>query len=420
MILWAGVGLNLAVVAPLRNYLLDFRAYYAAGRALRMDINPYDAATVARNVPLPGRQALVPYVYPPPTLGVAYVFSHWPLEIAQVAWTLLQFALATCALLLVCRIVGCPVGSPVSVLVAFAFLLSSSVSELFRWGQFDMVVVALLAAGLWALERAHPVQAGVWLGLATVAKLTPGAYLIVLLVRREFKALLVAVVVTIGLIGVAALPLPDGSLAQWRANLARLSGDLTWNNVSLRGYLTNAFVEFAHEGGRSTPWIDLGPGVARAVAWACVGVLTIATIAWMICNRRSLTTAECIAATVPVVLLCSPITWTHHGVQTLLPLALIVSVVARVPRPSRVDLASLSLIVFLLTIWPVQRFDLKLPDWLHHLAAPTFTYGVLLTWLFMITRYAPLKRATEAETACTGKKPLSEPLSPLGRGLGEG
>lgn len=86
LVLIAGAGLRFVVVNPVRNYQLDFRAYYAAGRALRVGINPYDSLAVRAHVELPGEQSIMPYLYPPPSLLIAYGFSFLPYPAAQVPW----------------------------------------------------------------------------------------------------------------------------------------------------------------------------------------------------------------------------------------------------------------------------------------------------------------------------------------------
>jgi alpha-1,2-mannosyltransferase len=429
LVLAGGIGLNHAVIQPKHCYLLDFRAYYAAGRALHMGVNPYDLDAVGRSVTLPGQQRIVRYFYPPPTLGLMYVLAWLPYPAGQVPWCLLQLALLLLAFGLMCRAVGCRLGSPAAVLIGFAFLSSAAVAELFRWGQIDMLVLALLAAAYLALvsrrtgekgvrdlcagrNRVHPTVAtekapdaflagiaGACIGLAAVVKVTPLLYLGVLLLRKEVKALVVAVICMAALM-LGAYGILGGEICRfWLLSLSGFSGELPTlvhpHNMSLRAFVYRALVNHESGDGPSVPWIDAGPAVGSAVAWGLIVVIAGVTVWWMYRHRRVLNTAECLAAAIPAVLLSSAVTWTHHGVQLLVPLAVVAATALRVPRLGALDWGWLLLILLLYANWPVERFGLVLPPWLAHAAGPTATYAIGLTWLFMVLRYVPLKKAAE-------------------------
>ncbi|MBK9119424.1 MAG: DUF2029 domain-containing protein [Phycisphaerales bacterium] len=390
------VVVNLAVVAPVRNYLLDFRAYYAAGAALRAGLDPYDTALVQQHIALPGQQSIVPYVYPPPTLALAWAFAGLPYPAAQVPWALLQAGLGVAAFIWVCRTYGLALGGPGSVLLGVVFAGSSSVAQLFRWGQFDLIVVALLAVAGLALTRERRVLGGVLLGLATIAKVTPGAYLIVLLMRREWRALAAAAATILATLGVSAALLPAGTFVAWRANLARLSGEVTVHNQSLRGYLLAGFTEFTEKGVLSVPWVALAPATVQAAAILLAGLILGGTLLWVFRHRKHLTTAESIAVLVPAVLLAAPLTWMHHGVQLLLPLAVLAARLERGPQAKGFGLACVATAT-LLMLWPVQQFELELAPALRHIVGPTFTYGVALTWLLVMT-WGPVKVKPPSES----------------------
>jgi hypothetical protein len=61
--------------------------------------------------------------------------------------------------------------------------------EAARFNQVSFFTLALVLAGVTALERGRPVAAGVWLGLATVLKLLPGVFIIWLVLKRQWSAL---------------------------------------------------------------------------------------------------------------------------------------------------------------------------------------------------------------------------------------
>ena len=180
------------------------------------------------------------------------------------------------------------------------------------------------------------------------------------------------------------------------AKLGQVKHIISPENMSLHGFVYRAFIDHESFLGPSTPWLNLGPQAAKTVTNVVIAAICLVTAAWMIRRRKVLNAADCLAAAVPVVLLMSPITWTHHGVQLLVPLAAILVIVTRRPRPSPLDLGWIVAILLCLTMWPVQRFQLELPSRISHLFAPTVTYAVVLIWLFMMVRYEPLKRAAES------------------------
>ena len=401
LVLAGSVGLNLAVLNPIHNYLLDFRGYYAAGQALRAGIVPYDVANVRQQVTLPGAQSIVPYLYPPPTLGLMYLVSLLPYPAGQVPWCLFQYALLLGALWLVLRALRCPLGSPTSVLVAFAFLTSSAARELFRWGQFDMVPLALLAAAVLMLLRGRLTFAGVAVGLAVIAKVTPLLGLGALCLRREWKA------VVAGLLTIAVLMATSGAvlgihvIPAWLFRLSAYGNDLpslvTPHNISLHGFIYRALAPYPGPPDPSVPWLNLG----AATACVCASILSAAMLAvtawWIHRGRNSMNSAECLAATIPVALLVSPISWTHYGVQLLIPLAMIVVTTLRQPRLRPLDTVWLLLTLLLYANWPVEHLALNLPSPVAHLVGPTMTYAAGLIWLFMLVRYVPLKQTVGAE-----------------------
>ncbi|MGD8454230.1 MAG: glycosyltransferase family 87 protein [Phycisphaerae bacterium] len=394
-VLLIGTTIRFAVVHPVRNYLEDFRAYYAAGWALTHDVNPYDIDTIHERLLLPGKQPVYYYPYPPPSLIVPAPFSLVPYPLAQLPWCLFAMALAVISFSLLCRAAELPLSSPAGVLLGFAFFSSSSVFELFRWGQFDMVVLVLLALAVLAATRARVAFAGVAVALAALAKVTPCVYLGVFVLRRQWRALWAGLVAIVALmLGSWAVVGTDG-FAKWlhwlTCKLGGIEHTISPENMSLHGYVYRAFVDHPSLHGPSIPWVNLGSAAAAIATYGAIAVFGLITAAWILHQRRELNSAEAIAACVPVVLLIAPITWTHHTVTLLIPLALIVGRLARVRR-AWLDTLWVGLILLLWTVWPVQRFNLELPDTVRHLFAPTVTYAIGLTWLFMMCRYAGLRR----------------------------
>jgi hypothetical protein len=409
-----GTGLRLALVHPVQNYLLDFRAYYAAATAATHGIDPYDTQAVRAEVSLPGQQEIIGYLYPPPTLWLFAGFAKLPYPAAQVPWLVLQFALAVAAFGLVLRVLRCDFGSPASVLLGFAFFGSAAVSELFRWGQFDMIVLLLLTLAIAALPRsraatagtesgryssggngAEPITAGIWLGLAAVAKVMPVVYLAVFAIHRKWRCIAAGLGV-IALLLAGGLIWPGyGATLSWPDALHSYSADthalMSLNNMSLRGLIYRLCVEHPTHEGLSTPWLDLGLAAAQRAVGAIAVLLCLITVGWLWACRHALHTAECVCAAIPLVLLISPQTSSHHCVQMLLPLAFIIVTASRCRRLPAFDAIWIGLIVLLFVLGSGGRIESATHAWINHVVSPTTTYALGLTWLFFVARFVPLK-----------------------------
>ncbi len=397
-----GCFVRYGVVNPGQNYQLDFRAFYATGRALQLGINPYDLAAKQAVIgpQLPGQQHLVGYANPPPTLPLLYMVAMLPLAGAQIVWAWFQFGLLLAGMWLLFRTVEAEFGSPASLLIAIPYWLSYPVYSLFRWGQFDGVRVALVALAVFLATRRRLAWAGMSVGLAAVAKVYPVAYLWVFLVRREWKALLAGLVTCGALIAISLALLSPAA----RDRYLFVNGDefskVDWvispENMSVVGFVHRAFVDNESGAEVSRAWVDLGPRVALVASLAGSLLLVVITTRWALRYRHELTAAETIAAFVPVVLLAELNAWPHHCVGMLVPLALIVAVAARQPELGTGDMLWIGTILCLYAFCPVHQFDIAIPKQLEHLAGPTTTYAMVLAWLFMLVRYPLLKRRLAA------------------------
>jgi hypothetical protein len=393
------------VVNPARNFQLDFRAFYATGKALHAGINPYDleAKKELINPQLPGKQHLMGFANPPPTLPLVYLIALLPLPAAQIVWAWFQLGLLFAATLLLLRGLGAEFGSPVSLLIAVPYWLSNPVFNLFRWGQFDGLRVALVALAVFLLLRRRAVGGGISIALAALAKVYPVAYLWAFLLRREWKGLLagVATIIVLMAIGLAAIgpAARQRYLSNNRDELSQVDWVISPVNMSIVGYMHRAFVDNPAGSEASRAWVDLGPRFALGASVAFDLLLVVITSLWILRHRRTLTTADSVAALVPVVLLCELNAWPHHCVAMLVPIAMIVAVAGRQPRLAMFDAVWIGAIIFLYMFCPVHEFDVELPKRLEHLVGPTTTYAMLLAWLFILVRYPVLKRRLAAETA---------------------
>jgi alpha-1,2-mannosyltransferase len=209
------------------------------------------------------------------------------------------------------------VGVVVACAVAF-----DPLRETFLFGQVNMYLVALVGFDLLLLTRRGSRFAGVGIGLATALKLTPGVFLIYLLVTGRWRAALTASSAAAGATMVGAALAPDASRVFWT--------DALWNTdrVGQADYISNQSLHGAVA--RLNP---LDPSTALWLL-AVVAVLVV----WVIRVRRAVAAGDektGFALTGVVTCLISPITWVHHLVWVL-P-ALLVLLDRAVASPGRGD-----------------------------------------------------------------------------------
>jgi alpha-1,2-mannosyltransferase len=196
----------------------------------------------------------------------------------------------------------------VALCLAVAF---EPVRETITFGQVNTLLLTLVAGDLLLGLGKGRKWAGVGIGLATAIKLTPGVFIVYLLVTRRWRAAATASGTAAGATLVAAAIFPDESREFWTSALwdTNRVGVLSYlSNQSERGFLARLPLE-AYEG---KVWIG------------CV-LLTLGFWAWRV-SRQPDDILGGLALTGVLGCLISPVSWIHHCVW-LLP-AIIVCVSA--------------------------------------------------------------------------------------------
>jgi len=178
--------------------------------------------------------------------------------------------------------------------------------ETFSFGQVNTLLLFLVAADLlWLAARGHK-AAGVGIGLATAIKLTPGIFIVYLLVTRRWRTAITASATAAAATLVAAALAPDASRQFWTEMLWNTDriGSLSFiSNQSLEGVVAR-----------------LDPVHPSTIVWLVLVAATLAVWVWRV---RHADVRTGLALTGVVGCLISPVTWVHHLVWLLPALILL-------------------------------------------------------------------------------------------------
>lgn len=292
-------------------YRIDIDVYRMGGRAWLNDVPLYGGGTMFHT----GAGIDLPFTYPPLAAIIFAPFAWLPLSGAGILITALTLAMLLASTVIVlARLQVCPQamfgGSALGrqcwlavAIVAFAVQYLEPIRSNFSFGQINVVLMTLVIAD--CVPRRTPWPRGILLGLAIALKLTPAAFVLYLLLRRDLRALLTttvsAIVVTLGGFALAW----SDSWEYWTTTVRHTDriGTATWlTNQNISGTL-------ARLGLGATP---------RFVLWAvlCVAVLTLTVWA----TRHLLNLGQSVLALTSVALfglVVSPVSWSHHWVWVL-------------------------------------------------------------------------------------------------------
>jgi alpha-1,2-mannosyltransferase len=194
---------------------------------------------------------------------------------------------------------GWPPWFAVAVALCLA-LCFEPVRETLTFGQVNTLLLTLVAGDvLFGLSRGKR-WAGVGIGLATAIKLTPGVFILYLLVTGRWRAAATAIGTAAAATLAAAAIFPDQSREFWTAALWDTGrvGVLSYvSNQSIRGYLARLPIDAV------APYVWIACVLAVLVLWA-----------WRV---RRADAFGGLALTGVLSCLISPVTWVHHCVWLL-------------------------------------------------------------------------------------------------------
>lgn len=227
--------------------------------------------------------------------------------------------------------------------------------ETFLFGQVNMFLVVLVAADLVLLVGRGSRLGGVGIGLATAIKLTPGIFIVYLLVTRRWRATLVAAGSAAAATLLAAAAAPIASQIFWTEavwNTDRVGAVDFISNQSLHGAVAR-----------------LNPSDPSTTLWlaSVVAVLVI----WLVRMRRVAAAGDEMtgfALTGVVGCLISPITWVHHLVWMGPAIVLLLdNAMAATTRRRRNALLAFMIFSYVVLcsrlVWSFGRAPWSAPEW---------------------------------------------------------
>jgi hypothetical protein len=222
------------------------------------------------------------------------------------------------------------------------FILASGIiGSNLETAQVNIVILFFLCLALYAFRRAQDVKAGLWVGMITALKLTPGLFIVYFAYKKTFRVVLGTVVgLVICWLVLPPLVLGPGHfvavMTGWlervspfvaEGTLAEGVAGFRHTNQSLSAVFHRFFTATPAGGGRSDFYLNIlaldytsADRVVKAISLAILAVL-----AW-VCRtpaaaRNRIALAFEYSLVMIAALFISPITWINHYVVLLFPYA---------------------------------------------------------------------------------------------------
>jgi alpha-1,2-mannosyltransferase len=269
--------------------------------------------SIYNELPVSPEGGPLPYTYPPIS---AVVFVPLGLLPPAIGFPLLSVvtALALIPLVLAYR-QGAPelrslLFKPWMVLAAaVALTVAHPVKNTLFWGQINVILMMLVAVDiLWPNPRW---PRGILIGIAAAVKLTPAGFVLILLLRKDYRAVVASIISFLVMTAIGWLLLPSDSFIYWTNRIFHAT-DMNIGLPYANESLTASLDKLGMTG--TTLSVVSAIGVLLVLVMTCLG------------TKRALTdgnTALALGVTAAGVLLISPISWSHHWILALSTAALL-------------------------------------------------------------------------------------------------
>lgn len=369
----------------------DFPSFYwPAVAAFGGGGSPYGAEVIDAAAQQLGQQVF-PYLYPPPTLLLLYPLTWFEYETAKIA-ALVANHLTILALghVLLYRLLGLRVAHRFFLLAVVYLFLFEPMAITLNHGQVNLVALLLVCLSWLAVKDSkHPAAVAVPLVAAILLKTYPALLLVLLLVRREYRAVAwtAGLLVIVSALSLVVLPaslwieyltevVPSAGYGQTPHLL--FSPAAPWNQ-SINGLVARLFLD-------TEPYAALLPhaGLARIVPYVLCSALVAAAVALCVAAGRRRDAAGALPIQVSLLLatlfMAAPLSWEHHLVFVL-PVALLSLQRAVAHDGCRVWLAVVALAAVVLA-WDLPLESPEIASGIWTLGISIKLYAVFALWLY--------------------------------------
>jgi alpha-1,2-mannosyltransferase len=304
----------------------------------------------------------LPFTYPPAAAIVFAPLSLLPFWLASLSITVLTVASLLVVLVLVVRALGLKVDWRVLGVLLPLAVATEPVRQTLGYGQVNVLLMLLVAADCLTASKRWP--RGLLIGVAAAVKLTPAAFILFFLVRKDWRGSVRALAGFAVPTALGFLLDPHDSALYWTK--------LVFDSGRIGG------IDFA--GNQSLLAVITRFGVPASLATALWGLLVVATlVVAAIGMRRALRARQVVfalALNAVAELLCSPISWSHHWVWVV-PLFLSLALLGR--RPAIVLLLIGLVVCYLGPQWWFPKGldrELQWPLWAKFVGSSYVYYGI--------------------------------------------
>ena len=327
--------------AAMKDFHIDMEVYRAGGRAILDNTPLYDHWFQAGNIQLP-------FTYPPfgaLILTPLSMFDFMDSQDSSVAMIYFSSLLMLLCLFLVARtLLGTLIDAP----NALGFTLATAIWPLAMlteplwknavYTQVNVLIMTLILLDL--LPRKRRIPQGWLIGIAAAIKLTPAVMLLVFLVRKDWRSIITAAVSAVGATALtpAVMLLVFLVRKDWRSIITAAASAVgatafaalirpkdTWayftsvlydvNRIGDVGYATNGSFKGAITRFWPSKQAALEAGTLINILWLACSLVAIAAayVAIRALLQRGLL-VDAVMVNAALMLLISPISWSHHWV----------------------------------------------------------------------------------------------------------
>ncbi|MGW4245386.1 glycosyltransferase 87 family protein [Nocardia sp. NPDC004722] len=327
----------------------------------------------------------LPFIYPPFAALVLSPFAFLPWDAARYGFFLTSVVALALSFYLVARRVWPGEDRQKLALWVTACatplgLLLEPAHSTLDFGQVNLLLMVLVVAD--CLTEKPKWRRGMLLGIAAAVKLTPAAFVLYFLIRRDYKAAVTAAITGAVATAIAFAVLPHASMKYWfggLGNVSGLSGSAFHTNQSIQAVLARFDI---HKPLLTILWL----------------ILSAALLALVVPAMRRAADFPPLALSINAVftLLVSPISWSHHWIWIAPALLAMLGYATQLPRRRAAAWYLITAITIAIFVWGPQNW---LPDGEHrethwtpwqHLIGDTYVwFSVLLVALFLYSTRRP-------------------------------